>query len=198
MPLEQRIGYLSLMAFERMDFIKRIKNLKEQFREEFKQVKVEALLKAQKVLRIVQDQMAEVFHHELDTIIKKFNLTIAQNHEVESKLKTLQQEYTYLERLNIEKDRLYDLVPVRYLHLMEDLEFKPEQLLDVNEETINKHNMLMHRAFAHYGSFTQMSANFKDDFNSQEIYIQLLQKIQDLEKETKHKDMLLEANETII
>lgn len=142
--------------------------------------------------------MADVFHKELDSVIAKFNLSMSHSKDLEYKLKALQQDYVIQERICTEKDRLYDLVPVRYLQLIEDLEFKPDQLLDVSEATINKHNMLMHRAFAHYGSFTQMSANFKDDFNSQKIYIQLLQKIQDLEKESYQKDLLLEANQTII
>ena len=121
-PLTDRIGHLNLIAFERTEFLKKIQSIREAFRIEHKNVKEMCRVKMKEIMEETFQEMLGHFKDEYGLIVDQYNKLLFRMYKLERVVKYNQEQTRILEHLNVEKDTFYDMLPVKYIPMVEELE----------------------------------------------------------------------------
>ena len=120
--LEDRMGHLNLVAFERQEFIRKLSSLRTNFKKHNKFLKAQAVDKARSMMLQMYEEMKAMFKKEYSKLVDHFNSLVYEASRLDKKVLKIQKDNVELERLNSMKDRFYDVCPIKYITLIEDFE----------------------------------------------------------------------------
>ena len=87
MPIEDRIGNLNLVTFERQEFLKKISSIRNAFRIEMRDTKTRAVEKARAVMIRVYEEMKVTFDKEFKNVVDQYNDIIYQMKKMENRVR---------------------------------------------------------------------------------------------------------------
>lgn len=87
MSLEDRIGHLNLIAYERQEFLRKIQSIRTAFRIELDNTKKMAALRAKEMSMGVFDDMKALFKNEYSILAEQYNQVLTKRNVLELKLK---------------------------------------------------------------------------------------------------------------
>lgn len=106
-----------------------------------REVKNLATVKAKKMVERVTTDLKKLFEGEYRPLVEQYNEMrfMLAKHELDIKSKDTKQQV--LEQLNAAKDTFYDALPVKYIDLIPDIDFKqPSEMPPLSLEEVTSMN----------------------------------------------------------
>ena len=118
----EKITSLSMLTFERKEFMKSMDKVRLAFRIELRNTKQLAVIKSRKMFLQMFDDLKRLFKDEYFLVVEQYNKIRYQMWKLENKIQVTEEQNEYLEFLNAEKDAFYDINPMRFIPLVEEFQ----------------------------------------------------------------------------
>lgn len=118
----EKITSLSMLTFERKEFMKSMEKVRLAFRIELRNTKQLAVIKSRKMFLQMFDDLKRLFKDEYFLVVEQYNKIRYQMWKLENKIQVTEEQNEYLEFLNAEKDAFYDINPMRFIPLVEEFQ----------------------------------------------------------------------------
>lgn len=137
MPIEDRIGNLNLVTFERQEFLKKISSIRNAFRIEMRDTKTRAVEKARAVMIRVYEEMKVTFDKEFKNVVDQYNDIIYQMKKMENRVRQVQDLNKELEKQFMQRDTYHQTLEMRFIPMIEDFTLVHPDQMYVTETQMN-------------------------------------------------------------